>query len=753
MQSPLRSSPPSLGRGFWPGAYVPLLLWAGFFALFCFHAWQYYPFIADDALISFRYAERLLAGQGLTWTEGRPVEGYSNLLWLLLVAGLGWLGMDLIAASRLLGVLCMAAVLYAMVRSFGPPPGSASGCALASPTPPQGGGDGYSERVSWYSWLPLVTALLFIVTATPMAVWFIGGLEQPLYAALLAFVILLTVRAIETPPTPAQPNHPPLEGGSERQGQRPPPSRGGDKLSATDKTLFTLSILLGAMCITRPDGPLFTVAALFSIYAARFVTGKTMLPPPRALLLLSMPVLCYGGQTVYRLLYYGEWVPNTALAKVSPSVYHFIEGLKYVGGGMELLSPLSWFAALLLLILPFARPALGIPLLTMGGLWAFYVSFIGGDVFREYRHIVPLIIIFAYALAGGLHYLIEKLAQPNHSPLEGESERQGQRPQPSRWGVKTLNNRCRRSRESGNPVLFRWIPAFAGMTERINQTLRSFIPIIIMTAALLALLPPYLSTQLDSLRRKADPRNAWIWEWVWDCRVTAHLLKQAFHEQQPLTAISAAGCMPYWSQLPVIDTLGINDWYLPRNKPADFGQGWIGHELGSGDYVLRRKPDLIVWHTGELTTRYRTPRELEATDEYHRLYAPVRVRGRDPDNPRRTHRAIIRVRKYDSKLGIAFSESEIRIPAYLFNENERTVAYVNKAGQFVIPVVNGQHAAIILDAPPGTENWQVTVETANTSGDATAITTRLSQQGDSLRIGLSTQAEMPIEVLTVTLRP
>jgi hypothetical protein len=43
------------------------------------HARHYLPFLADDALISLRYANRLLEGNGLTWTDGHPVEGYSNL--------------------------------------------------------------------------------------------------------------------------------------------------------------------------------------------------------------------------------------------------------------------------------------------------------------------------------------------------------------------------------------------------------------------------------------------------------------------------------------------------------------------------------------------------------------------------------------------------------------------------------------------------------------------------------------------------
>lgn len=41
---------------------------------------HYLPFMADDAFISLRYAERLAAGNGLTWTDGERVEGYTNLL-------------------------------------------------------------------------------------------------------------------------------------------------------------------------------------------------------------------------------------------------------------------------------------------------------------------------------------------------------------------------------------------------------------------------------------------------------------------------------------------------------------------------------------------------------------------------------------------------------------------------------------------------------------------------------------------------
>ena len=62
-----------------------------------------YPFFSDDSFISLRYAERLLEGQGLTWTDGERVEGYSNLLWVLLVALFGACGVELVTAARALG--------------------------------------------------------------------------------------------------------------------------------------------------------------------------------------------------------------------------------------------------------------------------------------------------------------------------------------------------------------------------------------------------------------------------------------------------------------------------------------------------------------------------------------------------------------------------------------------------------------------------------------------------------------------------
>src|SRR4051812_9761658 len=53
-------------------------------------------YMPDDAYITYRYAENLAAGKGLVFNAAaQPVEGYSNLSWIILLAGLSKLGLDI----------------------------------------------------------------------------------------------------------------------------------------------------------------------------------------------------------------------------------------------------------------------------------------------------------------------------------------------------------------------------------------------------------------------------------------------------------------------------------------------------------------------------------------------------------------------------------------------------------------------------------------------------------------------------------
>ncbi len=68
--------------------------------------WQFrahFPF--DDTFISFRYAEHVASGYGLVWNIGGPrTEGFTNLLFVLLLAAARFVTADLLTVSQILGL-------------------------------------------------------------------------------------------------------------------------------------------------------------------------------------------------------------------------------------------------------------------------------------------------------------------------------------------------------------------------------------------------------------------------------------------------------------------------------------------------------------------------------------------------------------------------------------------------------------------------------------------------------------------------
>ncbi|MBZ0267321.1 hypothetical protein K8I85_04150 [bacterium] len=62
-------------------------------------------------------------------------------------------------------------------------------------------------------------------------------------------------------------------------------------------------------------------------------------------------------------------------------------------------------------------------------------------------------------------------------------------------------------------------------------------------------------------------------------------------------AVNAAGQVPFYSRLPVIDMLGLNDEHI-AHRPVPMGSGAIGHEKTDADYILSRKPTWIQFGGG-----------------------------------------------------------------------------------------------------------------------------------------------------------
>jgi arabinofuranosyltransferase len=567
----------SLPHKTYPRNFVFLLLLL--LAILALHAWHYLPFIADDALISLRYSKRLIDGHGLNWNSGERVEGYSNLLWVLAAAALGFARIDLVDAVRILGFVCMAATVAAVFFAN----------AL--------------RNVKTVLLFFLVT--LFLPLAAPIAVWTIGGMEQPLVAVLLAWAIVFCFKGIEQP-----------------HGQA--------------RVMLLPGLMLGLLCLTRLDGPLFTAAAVLAFLMMGPLNRGTWL---RVFYLMLLPVVLTLAQVVFRLVYYGEWIPNTALVKFTPSGKHSLDGWSYLLNGARPIIPLLLLAIFSIFVSfwwNFRRDRM-ILLCSLGVSWMVYLVIIGGDIFPAWRHFVPLLVIFVMMVGITAEWISQQKRAASFA---------------------TALTIC---------VVF--LTVFVWLQFRDDENLRAISE-----------------------------------RWEWDGKAVGTMLKEAFGPQQPLMAIDPAGCLPYWSELPSLDMLGLNDYHLPRNPPANLGQGAVGHELGDGQYVLDRKPDLVIFllPTGAEHGYFPSGKQMQRDPRFFRDYTLTYFETNEP------HKVLSRiwVRRDSERIGIKRTDSEISIPAFLFNDNRESRAKLNSSGKIVVPLTVNNPARIAnLEIPPG--RWQI----------------------------------------------
>lgn len=238
-------------------------------ALTAMHGSLYGRWIVDAAAITFAYARSIATGAGpVLQPGGDPVEGYSNPAWMaVLVVGRwldlfdrgSWFGVpDYVAFPKLLALLCCLGVfccLYLAARSLSSRP-------------------------------VLVTALAGSVTAAVPAfvIWTVSGLENSLLALAVAGIAALLVRAAS-------------------EGRVP-----------SGRVAAGCGLLAALAALTRPDGLTYAVAlpAAAVLALRRRTVPATLRATVISLVAFAVPAGIYLG---WRLSTFGEYLPNTALAK------------------------------------------------------------------------------------------------------------------------------------------------------------------------------------------------------------------------------------------------------------------------------------------------------------------------------------------------------------------------------------------------------------------------------------------------------
>ena len=319
--------------------------WAVALACFCIarnHAW-----LQDDCFITLRYARHLSEGHGPVWNlAGAPVEGFSSPLHLLLVAGLMRLHVAGVDAARGLG-FALHAVLVAFVWRF-------------------------VRRTSGATAGVLAAAL--VLSSWPLLLWDLGGLDAVPFGALLAIGTLMTLRYVET--------------GARRD-------------------VVWAGFLLGLAVFMRPDGAVVAAVAL----AACLTLGQQKLSRRVADVLLGA-VLCAAAVLpweIFRVRYFHAYLPNTFYAKIYgvPLGWRVHNGLHY---WREFMLKPPYFVPLLVVVVALLLWKRRLSRFDVG-LWACMAGYAaygvasGGDYMPGFRFMVPLVPLFAVALARGVQEL------------------------------------------------------------------------------------------------------------------------------------------------------------------------------------------------------------------------------------------------------------------------------------------------------------------------------------------------------------
>ena len=218
---------------------------------------QFFFVTVDDAFITFRYSWNLLHGNGFVFNPGVFVEGTSSPFWAFILTGIGAFGANIEYAAKIFSLVCLILCIPLLYLKS-------------------------CKDKSQY-WLAAIAT--FTIWSIPSAVlWSVFGLETILFATLILILLTLSTQLAAS-----------------------------SRLSVyteSSKWHWTGLFLVGvALVITRPEGILFPYIALVGLFFySRQNRGSTLRVGIALFIFLSLI-------TLFRLVYFGDWLPNTYYAK------------------------------------------------------------------------------------------------------------------------------------------------------------------------------------------------------------------------------------------------------------------------------------------------------------------------------------------------------------------------------------------------------------------------------------------------------
>jgi arabinofuranosyltransferase len=217
----------------------------------------------DDAMISMRYAWNFTHGNGLVWNAGEPVEGYTNLLMVLVMAIPNGLFEQRIA------VLCVQ--LFGIVTMLG-------SAVLTSRIVPL-----FLPDVRYHAPAKVIS-FVAVLLYYPLVYWSLMGMETGLMTLLFLAAIYLLLSYQKT----------------------------GDK-----RQIYAMALLLGLCYLTRPESLMLSGMLLLYFLVDCWVGARHDMPVQKIFVVFTLFAALPIMQHLFRWWYYGELFSNTYTLKAN----------------------------------------------------------------------------------------------------------------------------------------------------------------------------------------------------------------------------------------------------------------------------------------------------------------------------------------------------------------------------------------------------------------------------------------------------
>lgn len=292
----------------------------------------------DDAMISMKYAWNLSHGEGLVWSPGSFVEGYTNFLWVLIISIPAFLLSKSLSilAVHMIGTLVLVAtyLVWADTLNF-----------FGSARKP--------FRFTLFS--------IGFFTYFPLIFWSLLGMETSLIALLVALLVNLHFRIAE-------------------------------KTTVTLIDYIKIGLIYSLLYLTRPDSLYIIGVSLvwLLLWENKFRLSNIKEYRMHSLVSLLPPAITVFVHLIFRYSLYENLIPNTVLLKVLnfPFEYRFITGFRHVT--KYLFEHLLIWGACIAGIRWIIRDKRYVLLFALSVTTVLYQLYVGGDAWEYWRFFTPI---------------------------------------------------------------------------------------------------------------------------------------------------------------------------------------------------------------------------------------------------------------------------------------------------------------------------------------------------------------------------